>query len=202
MAKLRLTKNEFKRQKDALRMFQRYLPVLALKKQQLQLEIAKADSLLAELEEKIARFRSRIESWADVFGEDVGFKELLSIKDIATKEGNIAGVDIPIFESVEFDEKVYDFMGFPIWVDYGIEAAKELILLNSRRKILQKQLELIKEELRITTQRVNLFEKVKIPEAIENIRRINVWLGDLQTAAVVIGKIAKTKIQKREGVLV
>ena len=40
---------------------------------------------------------------------------------------------------------------------------------------------------------VNLFEKVKIPEAKENIRIIRIFMGDQQTAAVARSKIAKGK---------
>ncbi|NQT28218.1 MAG: hypothetical protein HQ570_01315, partial [Candidatus Omnitrophica bacterium] len=43
-----------------------------------------------------------------------------------------------------------------------------------------------------------LFEKVKIPEARETIRVIQIHLGELQTAEVVRGKIAKAKIEKRK----
>ena len=50
--------------------------------------------------------------------------------------------------------------------------------------------------MRSTAQRVNLFEKVKIPEARENIRVIGIYLGDQQTSAVVRGKIAKKKLQE------
>ena len=62
------------------------------------------------------------------------------------------------------------------------------------RSTLEKQVELLGKELRTTSQRVNLFEKVKIPEAKENIRIIGVYLGDQQTAAVVRGKISKKKL--------
>ena len=48
----------------------------------------------------------------------------------------------------------------------------------------------------MTTQRVNLFEKVKIPECRENIRRIGIYLGDMDTSAVVRSKIAKSKLQE------
>lgn len=196
MAKLRLTKNELKRQKDLLKRFEHFLPALQLKKQQLQIEIIKIELLIEELDRKIEEFRKDISRWVDVFAEEVGFENLLSVDKVLTKEGNIAGVDIPVFGEVEFKEKIYDFMRFPIWVDYGIEAAKEMITFRIRREILQRQLELIREELRIVTQRVNLFEKVKIPETRENIRKINIWLGDLQTAEVVTGKIAKAKIER------
>lgn len=202
MGKLKLTKNELRKEKDALKRFQRYLPVLLLKKQQLQVEISKIYALLEKLKSQADALRQRIYRWVEVFGEDVGFKGLLSVKEIVTKEGNIAGVDIPIFDRVEFSEQEYDFMRFPIWVDYGIDAAKETTVLKARQEVLKRQLGLIREELRTTTQRVNLFEKVKIPEAKENIRKINIWLGDQQTAAVVTGKIAKTKIQRKEGALI
>jgi len=49
MAKIKLTKNELKKQKDALKMFKRYLPTLILKKQQLQAEIRLTEIRLAEL---------------------------------------------------------------------------------------------------------------------------------------------------------
>ena len=39
MAKIKLTKNELKTQRDALARFNRYLPTLQLKKQQLQMKI-------------------------------------------------------------------------------------------------------------------------------------------------------------------
>lgn len=202
MGKLKLTKNELKKEKDNLKRFRRYLPVLQLKKQQLQLEIIKIYNLVDELKREIDAALTRIHRWVAVFGEDIALKDLIALKIIVTKKGNIAGVDIPVFERVEFEEKMYDFIKFPIWVDSGIDAVKEMLILKARRVILRKQLELIREELRTTTQRVNLFEKVKIPEARENIRKINIWLGDQQTAAVVTGKIAKMKIQRKEGILV
>ena len=52
-------------------------------------------------------------------------------------------------------------------------------------------------ELRATSQRVNLFEKVKIPETKENIRKIGVYMADQQVAAVVRSKISKRKIALR-----
>ena len=66
---------------------------------------------------------------------------------------------------------------------------------KTKAYIIAKQLDLLDAELRVTSQRVNLFEKVKIPEAKENIRVIGVYLGDQQTAAVVRGKISKKKLE-------
>ena len=115
------------------------------------------------------------------------------MEKVRTHIGNIAGTDIPVLDGVDFKEQEYSFLDFPLWVDYGLEAVKKMILLKVSYQVLEKQDEAVKEELRITNQRVNLFEKVKIPEACENIKKIQIYLGDMQTAAVVIGKIAKGK---------
>lgn len=202
MEKIKHTKNELKRQKDALKRFTRYLPTLVLKKKQLQLEIVKVIHAMEDLEEKTRISRELIYKWVAVFSEDVHIEKIVSVKHVHVLIGNIAGIDIPIFEKIDFKEEGYDFIITPLWVDYGIEAVKELITLKIKYQIIQKQLELVREELRITTQRVNLFEKVKIPETLENIRRIRIFLGDLQTASVVTGKIAKKKIQRKQGAIV
>lgn len=197
MSKIKLTKNELRKQKDALKRFRRYLPTLQLKKQQLQLEVMKINKQLNEYDEKITSKKKAISQWVAVFSEDVKLEKLIEVTNINIYSGNIAGVDIPILDKIEFQKEEYDYIKMPIWIDYGIEAVEEMIELDVARDVLQKQIDALKDELRITTQRVNLFEKVKIPEAQENIRIIQIYLGDMQTASVVIGKIAKGKIQKK-----
>ncbi len=198
MAKLRLTKNELKKQKDSLKRFEQYLPTLLLKKQQLQSEILKLQQSKQEIKKEKAYFKAKVYEWVDVFNEKIGIEELISVDSILTETGNIAGIDIPVFKAVEFREKEYDMRTKPIWTEFGIKALKKMIGYNARLEILEVQNRLVQEELRITTQRVNLFEKVMIPDTKENIRRIQIYLGDLQTAAVVTGKIAKDKILKKQ----
>lgn len=199
MARVKLTKNELKRQKDALKRFQRYLPTLQLKKQQLQMVIRQVEAEMRAKDEERLNLEREILSWVEVFGEDVGIEELVQIRSLTTDTGNIAGIDIPVFEGIEFDEISYDLFALPPWVDRGIEALKKLMALDAEVRILKEQHRLLSEELRITTQRVNLFEKVKIPETRESIRMIRIYLGDQQTAAVVRGKIAKSAIAEKAG---
>ena len=202
MEKIKHTKNELKKQKDDLKRFTRYLPTLILKKQQLQLEIIRIYNAIESLESEIKSFNESMEAWVSVFGENIGLEKLIASKNINVTEGNIAGTDIPIFEKVIFEEKEYDYMKTALWVDCGIEAIKNLTTLKAKLQVLKKQLKLVREELLTTTQRVNLFEKIKIPEAQENIRKIRIFLGDMQTAAVVTGKIAKKKIKRKEKALI
>jgi V/A-type H+-transporting ATPase subunit D len=201
MERIKHTKNELKRQKDDLKRFIRYLPTLTLKKQQLQIEIIRILHAMDALQNKIKASRESAYKWVAVFAEEVRIEKLVAVEKLKLSTGNIAGTDIPVFERVDFRERDYDIIKTPLWVDYGIAAVKELAALKAEYRVLEEQLSIIRQELRITTQRVNLFEKIKIPAARENIRKISIFLGDLQTAAVVTGKISKNKIKKKQGAL-
>jgi V/A-type H+-transporting ATPase subunit D len=194
MAAIKLTKNELKRQKDALKRFTRYLPTLMLKKQQLQMVIRQVEQEIQQIQVEIDRNKSQMKLWLGLFNEEVGFKDLIVFKEVRKSEGNIAGVDIPVFEGMEFSDKKYDLYSMPLWVDTALEKVKDLLSLEAKIHVLREQERRLAEELRITTQRVNLFEKVKIPETKSNIRKIQIYLGDQQTAAVVRGKMAKAKV--------
>jgi V/A-type H+-transporting ATPase subunit D len=197
MAKIRLTKNELKKQKDSLKMYQRYLPTLMLKKQQLQGEIRLAEIRLNELHSAKDNMDESFKTWIAVFGEKGFFTaDLLKIVDLKTGHGNVAGVSIPIFEGADFEIAKYDLARTPLWLDRAIESMKQVLLLDLEAQVVEEQRRRLDKELRTTTQRVNLFEKVKIPEAKDNIKKIQVYLGDQQTAAVVRGKIAKSGTEK------
>ena len=192
MAKVKLTKTELKAQTDALKRFQRFLPMLQLKKQQLQGEIAgitaKADAVSAR--EKAAR--ESLDAWVGLFATAPELMSgLVSVREVKTSTANIAGVTIPVFESIETDVRELDAWETPAWADDAVTAVTQLLALGKEREVLFEQRRLVTEELVTTSQRVNLFEKVKIPACKENIRVIKIALGDEQTAAVTRGKIAK-----------
>lgn len=103
---------------------------------------------------------------------------------------------MPVFRELSFEDICYDVADYPLWVDTAAVRLREIARLERSGKDPPPQVELLEQELRSTAQRVNLFEKVKIPEAKENIRVIGIYLGDQQTSAVVRGKIAKKKLQE------
>lgn len=198
MAKVKLTKNELKKQKEDLKRYRRYLPMLQLKKKQLQLEIIKVHLAIQDTSQEMEDSRNKVLKWVDVFAEDISLSQLCSLSKIKTEVGNIAGIELPIFLGVEFNQTPYDLSLTPLWVDQGLEAGKEMMSLKAKQTIYHQQVDILKEELRIATQRVNLFEKVKIPESEEIIQVIQIHLGELQTAEVVRGKIAKKKLERRK----
>ncbi|MDD5477308.1 MAG: V-type ATP synthase subunit D [Candidatus Omnitrophica bacterium] len=197
MAKIKFTKGELKRQRDALKQFQRYLPTLQLKKQQLQLEILQQNSVLEAKKQALSKKRQAIDLWSGLLADPlVDLKTYLKPEKIITHPKNIAGTDIPVFDGVEFAAPDYDLFLMPLWLDFAVEAFREIFILNKEVALAEESIAILRHDLRITTQRVNLFEKVKIPLAEENIRLIKIYIGDQMANAVGRSKIAKKKIEE------
>ena len=116
---------------------------------------------------------------------------LVKVRSVKTGSANVAGVSIPTFESIDTEVKPVDPWATPAWVDDALSVTTQILSLQCERAVYEEQLRLVSIELQQTSQRVNLFEKVKIPECKEAIRVIKIALGDEQTAAVTRGKIAK-----------
>lgn len=193
MAKVKKTKNALKAQRESLARFHRFLPTLELKKQQLQAEVRRADAQYREKVEEEAALRAQLRTWVKLFSSDIRPEGFVKLVDVKTSTGNIAGVNVPLFEEAIFRRSPIDLFETPAWFDDALDMVERLVSLRVEQAILLRQRELLSEELRITSQRVNLFEKVKIPETEENIRIIQIALGDTQTAGVVRAKIAKSK---------
>lgn len=199
---VKLTKNELKVQKDRLKQFQRYLPTLQLKKQQLQAVVMQAAAQLEQVERQRQAAVAGLDDWVAVFAENDSFppdkrlEALVRPRSVVCGQENIAGVTVPVFQELTFEDIRYDVADYPLWVDTAAVRLREIAGLDAMAKTLRQRVTLLERELRSTAQRVNLFEKVKIPEARENIRVIGIYLGDQQTSAVVRGKIAKKKLQE------
>lgn len=199
MAKVKLTKTELKKQRDSLEQFERFLPTLQLKKQQLQMEMRKCQKELDKVEKNEKELFEKIDSWSELFGpESIPEKihSLLKVDEIQTDTSNIAGINVPILNDVSFKIEKYDVYLEQWWIDDAVDTIKEMVLQKAKAIVIREQYRLISKELRTTTQRVNLFEKIMIPGAKQNIRRIRIYLGDMDTAAVGRSKIAKRKSQE------
>lgn len=194
MAKIKFTKNEQKKQQDSLKQFQRFLPTLQLKKQQLQGEVRKSTELLeanlAAQQELLTRLEGILKFCA-AENSIAFYEEHVKVRSVTKGSANIAGINVPVFEKVEFEEIHWDLFDTDWSTDDAIQALKDAVSLREAYKVLEVQHKLLTRELRTTSQRVNLFEKVKIPECKENIRKIGIMLGDLNASAVARCKIAK-----------
>lgn len=198
MAKIKYTKTELKQQRDALRRFERYLPTLQLKKQQLQLEVRQLELKIEAKAKEEQEARDNLSHWVKLFGEPIPFDKYLRVTNVHRSVNNIAGVNIPVLDRVAFDRATPDLFKTDPWLDDALDMLEKLTRLRLERLIIEEQHRLLAQELRVTTQRVNLFEKIKIPETKENIRVIRIFLGDQQTAEVARAKMAKDRAMKAE----
>lgn len=197
-SKIKLTKGELKRQRDDLKQYRRYLPTLQLKKQQLQSKIHQVRKQVAAREKRREDLLEQIRPWAGLLADPLfDIEPWLKPSEVRTSRQNIAGADVPIFEAVTFPPRDYDVFATPFWTDRGIDDFQELIRLLIETEVLREQARVLEHELRVTTQRVNLFEKVKIPECQDNIRKIRIYLGDQQANMVGVSKVAKKKLEMK-----
>jgi V/A-type H+-transporting ATPase subunit D len=198
--KIKLTRPELKRHRDALARFERYLPMLKLKQQQLQLTILQVSEKRRASARAVEDAQRKFDAYRPVLGDIAGLnvRKLAEPVEVRTSTTNVAGVTVPVFEGVTFSTPAYSLFGTPAWVDRALADLKELSSRKAQRDVLEQQYQRLHRELARIIQRVNLFEKVKIPEAREAIRRIRIHLGDEMTAAVGRAKIAKGKLGEED----
>ncbi len=193
--KPKFNKTALKGQRDSLAKYQKFLPILVLKKMQLQLVIRQMEPVLDAKRRELDETLTSVRPWGKLLSEPtVDIEDYLQIEEVRTKKDNIAGVEVPEFDVVVFKDLIYSLFATPPWLDKAVEVLRRLVSLREELRILLEKDALLREELRTTTQRVNLFEKKLIPELTENIRKIKIFLGDEETAAVGRAKLAKGKL--------
>jgi V/A-type H+-transporting ATPase subunit D len=198
--KIKFTRTELKHQRDALARFTRYLPTLKLKQQQVQSCIVQTLQLFRKKQQEVNTTKRTISEYDGLFNDVAGvnFTALAKPVSVDTSTHSIAGVYVPKFDKITFPDADYSLFATAIWVDRALADLKQLNHQTAELDILQECLDLLQAELKKVMQRVNLFEKVMIPNTIENIRRIRIALGDQMTAGVARAKIAKAKLEQKE----
>lgn len=200
MAEVKLTKNELRGQQVRLSQLEKYLPTLQLKKAMLQTEVNEVRAEIVKLEEEFHEMRLIVSQSSGLLSERVGLDLTTAAKvdEIEKQYENIAGVDIPIFEGVKFHPFEYPLFTTPPWLDAAVEDLRNMARARAKVMIAEEKKEALEKELREVSIRVNLFEKNLIPKAKNNIKRIKVFLGDQELAAVGQAKVAKEKIEMRK----
>ena len=194
MARVPLSKSQLSKEKENLVSYGRYLPALDLKRQQLMGERARARREIATVEGRIATAIAEAGEAVPMLADRrVVLDGLVQLGEVRTGTQNVAGVRLPVVEHVEVIRAPYGRLVRPHWVDDVVERLAAAIRLRVEAQVAERRVEMLEAAVVRITQRVNLFDKVLIPQARENIRRINLYLGDAERAAVVGAKIAKKK---------
>jgi len=194
MGDLALNKSSLKSERDRLKTFERFLPSLDLKRQQLMVEFKKAQKTHQATQEEVKALLVSLEGLLELLGAStMDLSNYVKLQKITVEEENVVGVRLPALKDLEFQLEEYSTLAKPFWVDALIDHLQKASELRIRAGIEQTRVDLLDDAVRKITQRVNLFEKVLIPDAKENIHRIRIFLGDAERAAVVRSKLVKSK---------
>lgn len=200
MAEVKLTKNELRAQQNRLAQLQKYLPTLQLKKALLQLEVNEARNEIGKLEQGYTALHTEVESYSALLSDKSEIDPMGAAKIVEVKKRfeNIAGVEVPYFEGITFADFDYTLFDTPAWLDGVVKGVRGLAEAQVKIDIAREKKAALENELREVSIRVNLFEKILIPRALKNIKKIKVFLGDQQLAAVSRAKVAKHKIEEHK----
>ncbi len=194
MARLALNKSTLTKLAARLKSYRQFLPSLDLKRRQLMQERAKARLALMATDQKIAEIEPDVRKNLPMLADKrTDLLDLARVTKAEWSEENVVGTRLPVLGEVEVEVRDYSFLAKPHWVDRLAKLLADNLRLQLQRQVERKRLDLLEQAVRTMTQRVNLFEKVLIPRTQANIRRIRLFLGDAERAAVVRAKLAKKK---------
>jgi len=196
MARLLLSKATLSAQRRQLAAYRRFLPSLEMKRQQLMVTVKQCQQTIARQQAELQRIRDKVQLDYPMLANDrIGLHSLARDEQVVTRRVNIVGVWVEKIEQVRLACAPISILTRPHWTD-GLQALlKQALTLESERRQQQKIADVLQQELVKVTQRVNLFDKVLIPQTLKNIRKIQIYLDDKDREAVITSKIAKGKRQ-------
>lgn len=194
MPSLTLSKSSLLQQRNRLRLLERFLPSLELKRQQLAAEYKRTVQTLEEAEQGADKASLSLKALLPILGSSqMNLSGLVSVRRVELEEEDVLGLRLPTLRAVEFDEAAYSLLATPFWIDEAVTCLKETITYRLRLQVYRERVARMKGAVRRVSQRVNLFEKVLIPNAIRNVARIRIFLSDIERSAVVTSKISKAR---------
>jgi V/A-type H+-transporting ATPase subunit D len=194
LARTPLNKAELARKKRQLSTYERFLPSLDMKRKQLMAERQRARQELQEIRGEIDELGQRAgEQLPMLADEQVDVERLVSLGSVQLDTRNVVGVSLPVLVDVRFEVERYGYLAKPHWVDHALRLVQQRLHREVAERVAAERLSRLERALKTVTQRVNLFDKVLIPQTRQQIKQIQIALGDAERAGVVRAKFAKRK---------
>lgn len=188
--KYQLNKPALHRLRRDLAIRVRALPVLKAKETALRLEVSKYQARLVALEAAAEKLKNANEHFIELWAEYPG---LLHIEEIVLAQRSVAGVKLDILSDIRFRILKAGLFHQRAWVVKGTEILKEMLKLKIEIDLVRKNTEILQQARKKATQKVNLYEKVQIPQYAEAIRRIRSFLDDRENISRAAQKIVKQR---------
>ncbi len=194
MPRLLFSKSALQKEIAQLKRYQKFLPSLDLKRQQLIIQRNRQAVVLAKIVEQIEACRSAVAEFLPMISDQrIILNDLVSVASVSLAAENCVGVNLPVFQSIQINVKPYSIYAKPHWVDHTVKLLQQMIELQVRFKIEQQRMSILQAAVKKVTQRVNFFDKILIPRAKQTIKKIGIFLSDKERAGIVNAKITKQK---------
>ena len=174
----------------------RTLPIIKNKESALRMEVKRCKEDAAGLEDKLEQEIQAYEAMFALWNEFDS--SLVKVKDVQLGVKKIAGVRVPILESVDFETRPFSLFASPKWYSDGISLLQVLAQTAIEREFMLAKLNLLEHARKKTTQKVNLFEKVQIPGYQDALRKIKRFMEDEENLSKSSQKILKSIQEKRK----
>jgi len=190
-------KTSLQRMEKQLKVRRNALPILKNKEAALRVEVKKAKKQAEAMQQ---RLQQSMEEHSDIthFWDRFDFS-LLEVNDVTLDVRKIAGVKTPILDTVEFNRRPFMLFNRSAWYADLRSLLEEWTELVLKRKLLWRRMELLEQARKKTTQKVNLYEKVQIPDYEDAIRKIKRYLEDEENLAKAAQKIVKKRKEESTG---
>lgn len=170
------------------------LPILKNKEMALRVELKELGTKMMQLEKEKNEVDQQLKSFQPFWEE---FPHIIVLDKLETSNKMVVGVKVPELKTLDFRMTDISWWNYPAWVPTGISIMEKTIELEIKLEIIGKQLELLNSARKKTTQKVNLYEKVQIPEYTEAILKIKRFLEDKDNISKAAQKIVKKKKERR-----
>jgi len=174
----------------------RALPTLQSKEAALRVEVKKAKDRMNELDQELRQQMDAYENMVRLWSEFD--QSLVTVREVKMSSKKIAGTKTPVLEDVIFDIKDFSMYNKPSWFLEGVELLESLSRIGIEMEVFRKKMELLDYARKKTTQKVNLYEKVQIPEYQMAINKIKRFLEDQENLSKSAQKIVKKRHEQNQ----
>jgi V/A-type H+-transporting ATPase subunit D len=189
-----MNKNTLATLKEELKEYNTAVPVFEMKEQKLKEVVRTVENSIVRLEDSIEEINEETKKWVAVMAEEtVDLSKLVKVDHVVSDKREIAGVAIEEFEDIVFKNVEVDLFNTPLWLDAAIEVLQDQKTNRTLVEVEKQNLQMLREELLEARRMKNALLEVFIPETAESIRKIEIYLGDVERLAIGCAKLVKKK---------
>ena len=165
------------------------LPTLKSKEAALRTTVKKEKYCLADLDAEYDKLIKKLDDSIKLWGEFP--LSLFVLNNVEVDVKKIAGIKTPELNQIDYKIESFSRFNNPAWLSEGINILKGVTEMLTKIEIERKKIEILEYARKKTTQKVNLYEKVQIPQYSEAILKIKRYLEDVDNLEKAAQKLTK-----------